>query len=100
MGAGFAQKAQCELADKIAATASVCGPLTDLLLQTCTPDRPLSMLFMQGTADPFIPFDPDPQHPITTMGIYGSVDFLQANNNCTADSTITEIVDRDRKSVV
>lgn len=93
MGGGFAQKVQCDLADVIAATALVSSVFTDLLLQTCTPGRPVSMLIMHGTADPFIPFAPDPQHPIITMGLDGTVDFLQINNNCSGESTVTEIAD-------
>ena len=95
MGGGMVNMLLCNLPDKIASVAPVCTPLTDLQLMTCMPDRPVSYMFMVGTEDPFIPFNPDPQHPVVTKGLQGSVDFWTTNNNCSPDSTIFELDDVD-----
>lgn len=44
----------CDLSDKIAAAAPIAGSLMDT---TCTPNRPVSMYIMHGTADSFINYE-------------------------------------------
>ncbi|WP_145927857.1 alpha/beta hydrolase family esterase [Bradyrhizobium neotropicale] len=47
----------CARADLFAAGASVIMNLTEEAAAACHPSRPLPMLFMNGTADPLIPYD-------------------------------------------
>jgi polyhydroxybutyrate depolymerase len=50
-GGFFAQKLACELADQMAAVASVAATMPEPLVATCEPSRPVSVLFMHGTED-------------------------------------------------
>lgn len=52
-GAAMAQRLACELADRITAVASVSG---SLLVDSCVPSRPISVLEIHGTGDAVIPF--------------------------------------------
>lgn len=52
-GAAMAQRLACELAGRVAAVASVSG---SLLVDACTPSRPVSVLEIHGTDDSVIPF--------------------------------------------
>jgi poly(3-hydroxybutyrate) depolymerase len=44
----------CELSDRIAAIASVSGPM---MMDSCNPSRPISVMHFHGTADELAPFD-------------------------------------------
>jgi polyhydroxybutyrate depolymerase len=50
----------CELSLKIAAVAIVAASFSDNIAGTCHPEKPISVLVMQGTADPLVPFDGGP----------------------------------------
>lgn len=52
-GAAMAYRVGCELSDKVVAIAPVSGAL---VFQQCDPDRPVSLLIMQGTADTTFPY--------------------------------------------
>ena len=52
-GAAMAQRVACELADRVTAVASVSG---SLLVESCVPSRPVSVLEIHGTEDSVIPF--------------------------------------------
>jgi polyhydroxybutyrate depolymerase len=52
-GAAMAQRVACELADQVTAVASVSG---SLLVDSCLPSRPISLLEIHGTDDSVIPF--------------------------------------------
>jgi polyhydroxybutyrate depolymerase len=55
-GAMMCHRLACERAEKIAAIASVAGTLPDNLLGSCRPARPVSVLLINGTADPVVPY--------------------------------------------
>ncbi len=46
----------CDLSTKIAAVAIVAASISDNTATTCHPERPVSVLLMQGSADPLVPF--------------------------------------------
>lgn len=56
-GGFFSQRLACDLADKIAAVASVAATMPESLVPACHPARPVSVLFLQGTKDPLVPID-------------------------------------------
>lgn len=56
-GALFTERLGCELSGQIAAIAPVAGTLPVDLAPHCHPDRPVSVLQIDGTADPIMPFD-------------------------------------------
>jgi polyhydroxybutyrate depolymerase len=52
-GGAMAQRLACDLADRIAAVASVSG---SLLTASCNPSRAISVMEMHGTADSLVPY--------------------------------------------
>lgn len=56
-GALFAQRIGCELSDRIAAIASVAGSMPSELASRCAPKRAVSVLQINGTADPIMPYE-------------------------------------------
>ncbi len=55
-GAGFTHYLASRLATRIAAIATVSGGIADALAPHFAPMEPVSVLIMQGTADPLVPF--------------------------------------------
>jgi polyhydroxybutyrate depolymerase len=53
-GGGFTARLACEVSDRIAAIAPVAGGYADL--PECTPERPVSVLEIHGTADEVVPY--------------------------------------------
>lgn len=55
-GAIFSNFLGCRLAGELAAIAPVAGTLAAGMTPPCSPARPLSVLLIDGTADPIVPF--------------------------------------------
>ena len=53
-GGFFSQRLACDLSPQIAAVASVAATMPETLVPRCHPSHPVSILFMQGTADPLV----------------------------------------------
>jgi polyhydroxybutyrate depolymerase len=53
-GGFFSQRLACDLSPQIAAVASVAATMPETLVPVCHPSHPVSILFMQGTADPLV----------------------------------------------
>ena len=53
-GGFFAQRLACELSAQLAAVASVAATMPETLVPVCHPSNPISILFIQGTADPLV----------------------------------------------
>ena len=47
----------CDLSDRIAAVAIVAASISAPTANSCHPARPISVLILQGTTDPLVPFD-------------------------------------------
>lgn len=86
-GGYMTQRFACEQNQRFAAMASL-GSIMDITLFTsCNPQRPIPMMFVVGTADPFVPFNGG-----TAFGAGGLVNqiisadtlvnFWKSNNNC------------------
>ena len=56
-GALFTQRLGCELSGEISAIAPVAGPIPADLAPHCQPARPVSVLQIEGDADPIIPYN-------------------------------------------
>src|SRR5215813_13926156 len=56
-GGFFSNRLACDLSDKIAAIASVAATMPTTLPEQCHPARPISVLYMNGTKDPLVPFN-------------------------------------------
>ena len=59
-GGFFSNRLACDLADKIAAIASVAATMPEPLVPACHPARPVSVMYMHGTKDPLVPIDGGP----------------------------------------
>ena len=55
-GGKFTARLGCELSDALTAIGTVAAPIASELLSSCKP-RPISVVGIQGTADPFNPID-------------------------------------------
>ena len=53
-GGFFSQRIACDLAGEVAAVASVAATMPEPLMPQCHPARPVSVMFLQGTADPLV----------------------------------------------
>jgi polyhydroxybutyrate depolymerase len=73
-GGHISYRGACELADKVAAIASIAGVLT---MTTCNPSRPVPVLHVHGTADAIVTYDRGDT----------SVDVWRAKNQCTTMQT-------------
>jgi polyhydroxybutyrate depolymerase len=84
-GGEMSHRLACELSDRVAAVASVSG---DLGIAACNPARPVSVLEIHGTADPFVPIEGDPSQNLpptmSTMRRWAQID------GCASDSTVNE----------
>ncbi len=56
-GGFMTQRLACELTDRIAAVATVDATMPQDLAPQCQPSRPVSVLIMAGTEDPFVPYE-------------------------------------------
>jgi polyhydroxybutyrate depolymerase len=56
-GGFMSMRLACELSDRIAAVAPVAAALPTNLSHTCAPTRPVSILEIQGTEDPLVPYE-------------------------------------------
>ena len=89
----------CQIPEKIAAIASVSGTITvENMNSTCTPNQPIPVLHIHGTADLLGPFNggagilgPFPTFPAVTDHLAAWMD----NNGCTLDATSTSLPDTD-----
>jgi polyhydroxybutyrate depolymerase len=56
-GGFMSQRLACDLADKIAAVGVVAATMGRDLAARCKPARPVSVLLIQGTEDPLVPYE-------------------------------------------
>jgi polyhydroxybutyrate depolymerase len=47
----------CELSGKITAAAPVTATMSEFLMKNCRPSQPVSILIINGEADPLVPYD-------------------------------------------
>ncbi len=82
MGGQMAYYLACELSGRIAAVASVGGPLPDGgLAFSCEPGRPIPVLHLHGTEDPVAPYNGN----AAALGAEGTVNFWLDINGCSDD---------------
>ncbi|MBI4355086.1 MAG: phospholipase [Candidatus Omnitrophica bacterium] len=103
-GALMSNRLACELADKIAAAAPVCGALATNLLATCHPTRPISMAIFNGTQDPLVPWDAEEvyahlglrRQPLgKRLTVPDTVAHWVRHNGCPSRPVVTQEPDRD-----
>lgn len=98
-GGFMTQRFACQQNQRFAAMASLGSIMDTTLFASCNPSRPIPMLFMLGTADPFVPYNgglmigSGPVLPI--VGIDTLIHFWKINNNCITNNTPINIPNID-----
>lgn len=96
-GGFMTQRIACQDNRRIAAMASLGSAQDTGLIQQCQPGRPIPMLFINGTADPFVPYeggsmDGDVPDIISTPDLFL---FWQQHNQCTSSIDSMDLPDTD-----
>jgi polyhydroxybutyrate depolymerase len=95
-GGFMASRLGCELSDKITAIAVDVASIEEGIYNNCNPTNPVPAMYIQGTLDPFVPFNGGTVSP----GVGGiAVSHLQAItkwitiNNCNSNALVTDLPD-------
>ncbi|MFQ5675701.1 MAG: alpha/beta hydrolase family esterase, partial [bacterium] len=99
-GALMSHRLACELSDKIAAIAPVMGAIPEKIVSTCSPTRPISVLAMNGTEDPTVPWEGGNVKFVrdvlgTVESVPGTIEHWVAHNGCSTTPIITMEPDTD-----
>lgn len=82
-GGYLSNRLACELPHRIAAIASVTGPMTDSTMVHCNAWRAVPVMHIHGTSDPIVPYN----GMIQSLGAQELIDFWVNNNGCVIAST-------------
>jgi polyhydroxybutyrate depolymerase len=55
-GAVLVHRLGCEMSEQFTAIATVSGSMAEPLIETCAPPRPISVMMISGTGDPWMPW--------------------------------------------
>jgi polyhydroxybutyrate depolymerase len=101
-GAMMSYRLGCELSGKIAAIAPVSGNIPLNYVKQCSPSNPVSVLVINGDADPLMPYNggevtgPFGKRKFgMVLSVHESVMFWVKNNGCSPDPIITDMTDMD-----
>lgn len=100
-GGAMALRIGCEAADTITGTVALISAMSVTQASTCSPARPIAMMLLSGTADPFVPFNGGPSKIEGLKDDFASAEatlapFLKVNN-CAPQRNIHALPDRDSK---
>jgi len=82
-GGYLSNRLACELPHRIAAIASVTGPMTDSAKAYCNPGRKVPVMHIHGTTDPIVNYNGMMQ----SLSVNELIDFWGNYNGCNATST-------------
>lgn len=92
----------CELSDRIAAVAPVTAALSEDLYATCSPSQPVSILVINGTDDPLVPwegatigFSREGPGRGQTLSTPDTIAFWVEQNQCATEPDVTLAEDTD-----
>ena len=99
-GGLMAHRLACELAERFAAAASVMITLPEVFPEYCAPARPVPMLMIQGTDDPFFPWEggsvqQGPSRQSSYLSAAATVDFWIRANQAETSSDLALLPDVD-----
>jgi polyhydroxybutyrate depolymerase len=91
----------CELSDKVSGIAAVTASLSEDLYRVCTPKKPVSVLIVNGTEDPLVPYNGgEIRVGRRKLGKVISTDetvrFWVRHNRCEGSPEVARVPDRDR----
>jgi len=93
-GGIFTQRLACQLSDKIAAIATVAGPMGSRIAPACRPSRPVPVLEMHGTADPIVRMDGTfVQGPGKTLSVEETIAGWVERDGCNPTPVVTDLGD-------
>ncbi len=98
-GGFMTQRFACQMNRRFAAMASLGSIMDTSLFSSCNPQRPVPMMFVLGTRDPFVPFNGGPMigsglvTPVVSAD--SLVQFWKTNNNCQSSSPPLNVPDID-----
>jgi polyhydroxybutyrate depolymerase len=93
-GGLFVQRLACEMADRIAAVASVAAPISGPLAERCGPAAPVSVLVMMGTLDDAYRYEGQGQGQRATLGARATVGLWRMLDRCEGSAVVTSLPDR------
>lgn len=99
-GGLMAFRLACEIPQKIKGFASVAASLSLDQLVDCNADTTISLLAINGTRDPILPYEGgqimmDEQESGSVLGIEDAISFWLKENQCEEKSTTRDIANRD-----
>jgi polyhydroxybutyrate depolymerase len=99
-GAMMSLRLGCELADRITALAAVIGSMPENLVAECSPDRPIPLMMINGTADPLVPWEGGYVHAFRKklgkiISVPQTIELWAARNGCSASPQISRLPDTD-----
>ena len=96
-GGFMSYKLACLLSHRIAAIASVCGEMSTGTLADCTPIRPIPILQIHGTADPWVPMNGS----TGWLSVDNALDYwIDNNNSYKADTLMLQDIDKNDSCTV
>jgi polyhydroxybutyrate depolymerase len=99
-GAIFSHYLAAKLSGKIAAIAPVVGGIADPFHKEFSPEKPVSVLILQGTKDPLVPYEGGPIRPGKRGKVIGTDEAVRLwvrHNGCQAKAIEEELPDTDPK---
>jgi polyhydroxybutyrate depolymerase len=99
-GAFMSNRLGCQLSQKIAAIAPVAGNMPANIAPTCAPTRPISVLIINGTDDPLVPWTGGYAHLGSIklgeiLSVDNTVKLWVDNDKCPSSPTVAELPDKD-----
>jgi polyhydroxybutyrate depolymerase len=99
-GAFMSNRLGCELSQKIAAIAPVAGNMPVNIASICAPARPISVLIINGTDDPLVPWAGGFAHLGSIklgeiLSVENTVKFWVDNDKCHSSPLVAQLPDKD-----
>lgn len=103
-GGNFTLRLACEMSTEIAAFAPVLASFPVEYAPNCRPQRPVPIMMINGTSDPFILWQGGTAGTGARRGVGGTVlpppttlDFWRKNNACASQPTVNKLPNRDTR---
>lgn len=102
-GGFFSQRLACDLSNRIAAVASVAATMPAELMKRAAPSRPVSVMLIDGTADPLVPYEGGTVGAElggvgrggTAASAPDTIAFWARRDRCSAKPVVEDLPDRD-----
>lgn len=99
-GAMMSHRLGCELSQKIAAIAPVAGNIPVNMAPVWSPSRPVSVLIINGTDDPLVPWAGGEVHFGSlelgqVLSVEDTVRFWLTRDNCASSPSVAQLPDKD-----